>query len=508
MWIAFIVIASFLTEGSTKDCVPYTVGTDIVACICNTTYCDDTPNNDPTISEKGSFYWYVTNKEGLRMKMSTGRFDTDESSLYGTTLIINTEKRYQTIFGFGAAFTDSAGINIKKLSSAAQDQLIRAYYDPKIGSGYTLGRIPIAGTDFSTRPYTYDDYPNDTLLEHFSLAPEDYNYKIPYAKKALELNPEVKFISAAWSAPPWMKTNNRLNGFGFLKNEYNQLWANYLLKFLDEYKNNGIDIWAISTGNEPMNAYTPNFPLTTMGWTPDSMANWVAKFMGPTLASSIHNETLIFALDDNRNVMPSFVVPIFSEANASKYTAGTAIHFYKDSIAPPIVLDWTHNLFPDKVLLMTEASIGPLSWETRNVASDTWNRGENYILSIIEYMNHWSVGWMDWNLALDETGGPNWLNNYIDAAIMVNPDKDEFYKLPIYYAIKHFSRFVNRDSIRVSITDTDSIKSSAFETPSGEVVVVLYNRNNSSKSIILKDLQRGTFRLKLSSYSMNTVIYK
>lgn len=91
-------------------------------------------------------------------------------------------------------------------------------------------------------------------------------------------------------------------------------------------------------------------------------------------------------------------------------------------------------------------------------------------------MNHWSVGWMDWNLALDETGGPNWLNNYIDAAIMVNPDKDEFYKLPIYYAIKHFSRFVNRDSIRVSITDTDSIKSSAFETPSGEVVVVLYNR--------------------------------
>lgn len=145
---------------------------------------------------------------------------------------------------------------------------------------------------------------------------------------------------------------------GFLKNEYNQLWANYLLKFLDEYKNNGIDIWAISTGNEPMNAYTPNFPLTTMGWTPDSMANWVAKFMGPTLASSIHNETLIFALDDNRNVMPSFVVPIFSEANASKYTAGTAIHFYKDSIAPPIVLDWTHNLFPDKVLLMTEASIG------------------------------------------------------------------------------------------------------------------------------------------------------
>ncbi|XP_043259549.1 lysosomal acid glucosylceramidase-like [Colletes gigas] len=507
MWKTFAIAAVFFAAGNAKDCVPYFDGTDIVACICNATYCDDTPNNDPKIPEKGTSYWYVTNKEGLRMKMLKAEFNTYHESSPDETLIVDTKKRYQTIFGFGAAFTDSAGINIKSLSRATQEQLIRACYDPESGSRYTLGRIPIASTDFSTRGYTYDDYANDTSLEHFALAPEDYDYKIPYARMALELNPEVRFVGAAWSAPPWMKTVNKLDG-GFLKNEYYQLWANYLLKFLDEYKKNGIDMWAITTGNEPLNAIEPIFPLTTMGWTPESMADWVSKFLGPTLASSIHNGTLILALDDNRHVLPRFVEPILSEKNGSKYTAGTAVHFYKDSIAPATVLDAIHDLFPDKVLLMTEASVAPVSWRTPNAVPDTWNRGESYALSIIEYMNHWSIGWLDWNLALNEAGGPSWLNNSNDAAIIVNSDRDEFYKLPLYYAIKHFSRFVDRGSVRVSITDTDSIKSTAFTTTLEEVVVVLCNRNNSSKSVILKDLYRGTLRLELSPHSMNTVIYQ
>lgn len=89
----------------------------------------------------------------------------------------------------------------------------RAYYGSN-GSRYSLGRIPIAGTDFSTRPYTYDDVAGDVSLQNFSLTEEDYDYKIPYLRKAIELNPDVKFFSAAWSAPPWMKTNDRINGFG------------------------------------------------------------------------------------------------------------------------------------------------------------------------------------------------------------------------------------------------------------------------------------------------------
>lgn len=91
-------------------------------------------------------------------------------------------------------------------------------------------------------------------------------------------------------------------------------------------------------------------------------------------------------------------------------------------------------------------------------------------------MNHWAVGWVDWNLALDETGGPNWIQNYVDSPIIVNADNDEFYKQPMYYALKHFSRFVDRGSIRISITETNDVKATAFVTPLNQVVVVLYNK--------------------------------
>nr|XP_031838819.1 lysosomal acid glucosylceramidase-like [Nomia melanderi] len=509
MWGTFLVFVFFFVTVSAKDCVPYTIDGNVIACICNSTYCDDTPENEPIVPEKGSFYWYVSNKGGDRLRMTTGKFNSNKtSSVSGEHLILNSKKKYQTILGFGGAFTDSVGINLRKLSPATQDQLIRTYYDPKVGSRYNLARVPIGGTDFSTRAYTYDEHINDTSLEHFQLTYEDYEYKIPFIKKARELNPTTKLLSAAWTAPTWMKTNGKYNGYGFLEKKYYQLYADYLLKFLDAYKENGLDMWAITTGNEPTNAYRLHFPLNTMGWTPQTMADWVANYMGPSLALSSHNETLILLLDDNRNVLPWFVSPTFTDRNASKYAAGTAVHWYEDSNTPATVLDWTHDSFPDKIILLTEASLVPRTWGTPKVVSEIWKRAEMYASSIIEYMNHWAVGWMDWNLALDERGAPNWLNNTNDASVIVNPSKDEFYKTPMYYAIKHFSRFVDRHSVRISITNTATIKTTAFVTPSAEIVVVLCNRNNSSKTMTLTDLDRGTMHLTLSPNSINTVIYQ
>ncbi|XP_033196409.2 lysosomal acid glucosylceramidase [Bombus vancouverensis nearcticus] len=506
-WKTLLLVTFFFSKGIANECVPYRIDNDVIACVCNATYCDGLPDGRPEVPEEGNSYWYVSNKQGLRMKMSELKFDSCENFPVDVTLTIDNTKKYQTIFGFGGAFTDSTGINIAKLSPATQLQLIRAYYDPKEGSRYTLGRIPIGASDFSERSYTYDDTPNDTTLKHFSLANEDFDYKLLYARKALEFNSEIKFFSAAWTAPLWMKSND--NGLTFLKEEYYQVYADYLLKFLDEYKNNGIDIWAITTGNEPLTALIFKLPNISMGWEPETMSNWIANNLGPTLASSPHNKTLLFAFDENRQVLPKFIEPTFRNQNAKKYVAGTAVHWYQDSKTPADVLDQTHDEFPDKLIFMTEASvIGPPIWNTSKVKLESWHRGERYILSIIEYMNHWSIGWVDWNLALDETGGPNNVNNNIDAAIIVNPKTDEFYKQPMYYAIKHFSRFVDRGSVRISITDTDTIKSAAFVTPSAENVVVLYNRATSPRHVVLKDVQKGTLCLELSPQSMNTLKYK
>ncbi|XP_076767210.1 lysosomal acid glucosylceramidase-like [Xylocopa sonorina] len=503
-WKILLLLIFLWGEGIANECVPYRIDNEVVACVCNATYCDYTLADIP---KEDSSYWYVSNKQGQRMKKLEQKFGSCTSPPPDETLTVDSTKKYQTIIGFGGAFTDSVGIHLGKLSPATRDQLIRAYYDPKEGSRYTLGRIPIGATDFSTRYYMYDDVANDTSLKHFALVKEDYEYKIPYAKKALELNTETLFLSAAWSAPSWMKIKGDLNGLNFLKEEYYQTFANYVVKFLDEYKRNGLDIWAISTGNEPLSSLILNFPNSTMAWTPQSMADWVGNYLGPSLSSSSHKETIVLALDDSRPLLPWFVEPTFSSKNATKYATGIAVHWYLDFLAPANLFDETHDEFPNKFIILSESSISPPVWDTPKIKTESWQRGEKYILSIIEYMNHWVTGWVDWNLVLDKTGGPNWLGISVDAAIIANPEKDEFYKQPIYYAIQHFSKFVVRDSVRISVTDTDTIKSTAFQTPSGEVVVVLYNRGTTTKRIVLNDLQKGELCLELSPLSMNTLRY-
>ncbi|XP_043259524.1 lysosomal acid glucosylceramidase-like [Colletes gigas] len=506
MWKTFLVIAFFCAAGNANDCVPRRFGFDGIVCVCNATYCDGLSKNQPEVPDEGNAFMYVSNKNGLRLQESLVQFNTCHISLFESTLTVDTTKRYQTIAGFGGALTDSAGLNIKKLSSAAQDQLLRSYYDPKTGSGYNLARLPIGGSDFSTRPYTYDPYDNDTTLEHFNLAFEDHEYKIPFLQKALKLNPNLKLFGAVWSPPPWMKTNNKVNGAGFLKKEYYQLYAEYILKFLKKYKEFGIDIAAVSTGNEPGNGVVIVDPLSSMGWTPNTVAKWIANNLGPTLAASEHNRTQILVLDDQRIFLPWYVEEIAKNEEAMKYVAGIASHWYTDFIVPTSVLDQTHDKFPDKFLIMTEACLGtgePLT----PVVLGSWYRGEKYFLSILEYMNHWYAGWVDWNMVLDKTGGPNWIKNNVDAPIIVNPESDEFFKQPMYYALKHFSRFVGRGSVKVSVTDTLHIKSTAFVTPSNKVVVVLYNRGLSPKQVVLKDAKKSSLCLELSPQSMNTIKY-
>ncbi|OAD60320.1 Glucosylceramidase, partial [Eufriesea mexicana] len=507
-WRAVLLLVTLIyitREGDANECAPRSFGENRIVCVCNATYCDDTPDNDPKVLANGTVYWYVSSEEGLRMQMSSAHIGSCSDS-NSVVLNINTAEKYQTILGYGAAFTDSAGIHISSLSQPVQEQLLRSYFD-WTGSRYSLARIPIGGTDFSTRPYTYDDGNADPTLQNFRLAQEDYKYKIPYVKKAVKLNPNVKIFSAVWSPPAWMKTNDRINGSGFLKTEYYQVYADYIVKFLEEYKKNDLDVWAVSTGNEPMDAFAPGNRLNCLGWIPETQREWIANNLGPTLENSNHNKTLILYLDDQRLFIPWEVNKVFMNKKAKDYVSGIAVHWYTDFIVPPTQLDKTHDLHPEKFILMTEACTGSEFFEERKVILGLWERGVIYILSIIQYMNHWGVGWVDWNIVLDQSGGPNWIKNYVDAAIIVNAEKDEFYKQPMYYAIKHFSRFVARGSVRVSISEALNIEATAFVTPADEVVVVAYNKNPLATDVVLNDPNKGPICLELPAHSMNTVIY-
>lgn len=92
-------------------------------------------------------------------------------------------------------------------------------------------------------------------------------------------------------------------------------------------------------------------------------------------------------------------------------------------------------------------------------------------------MNHSVSGWVDWNLALDNHGGPTWANNFVDAAVIVNTTADEFYKQPMFYAIGHFSKFIPVGSIRVELSGgSETVKGVALKTPDDVYCVIILNK--------------------------------
>ncbi|XP_023245563.1 glucosylceramidase-like [Copidosoma floridanum] len=500
-----LFIASALSTALAQDCKPVDFWGDSIVCECNATYCDYYSDSKPLNSDE--FISYVTSKGGKRLSRSEGNILNKAKNSH--VININSNIQYQAIEGFGGAFTDAAGINIKKLSKGSQDNLIRSYFGVD-GSKYNFGRVPIAGTDFSTRPYTYDDVHGDVNLTNFTLSNEDFEYKIPIIKQALELNPSLRLVSASWTAPPWMKSNKEYNGFGYLLDDYYQTYANYIVKFLEAYKNNGLEIWAVSTGNEPFTSLVPISHINTMFWSSRTVSVWIQENLGPTLQQSTSNNTQILVLDDQRVALPWYMINMRRHnPGALKYVSGIAVHWYTDEYFPAFVLDVTHDEFPDKFLLMTEFSVGDRPWEHPKVQLGSWSRADRLVKKLFENLSHWVVGWIDWNLALDTTGGPNWVQNYVDAMIIVDAEKDVFYKQPMFYALAHFSKFVPRSSVRIHTNSADkSVLSLAFKTPNNEIRVLLYNESDQKKNITIADEKVGYINIEMPEYSLHTLLYK
>ncbi|XP_033218105.1 lysosomal acid glucosylceramidase-like [Belonocnema kinseyi] len=506
MILPILIFSSFVIQGYAEKCIYRSFGGDSVVCVCNSTYCDSTPVTDTP--EKGTYLWYMSNQFGKRMFLTKGKMKS--SRVDGTIITLNRNIRYQKILGFGGSFSDATGINILSISKASQEKLLESYFGIN-GSRYNIGRVPIGGSDFSTRPYTLDDVDEDTDLQYFSLTEEDFKYKIPMIKWAKALNPNLQLLAVAWTAPAWMKSLQKNAGFGILEPKYYQSYSEYLLKFLKAYKKHDLNFWGISSGNEPTASVSPlGNILPNMGWIPNELANWIAYHLGPTLASSNCNETRILILDDQRANVPWFVDQTFGNHNAKKYVSGIAVHYYMDIFVSPNVLDQAHEKYPDKFILMSEAC---MTLKGADICLGCWSKTELYILEIFENLNHWAIGWVDWNLALNKIGGPTYIKNYVNAAIIVDEKRDEFYKLPLYYAIHHFSRFVCPGSVRINVSLTnvplfDAITAIAFETPSKETIVLLYNKNNEGYKVAIEDGEEGFINIIVPPYSLNTIVYR
>ncbi|XP_068084145.1 lysosomal acid glucosylceramidase-like [Anabrus simplex] len=466
-------------------CSPRDYGWGSNVCVCNASYCDIiTPSMEKNLPFN-KYLRYSSSKHGLRLLKSLGFFvpqlkknTTNDMAFFE----VDHNTQYQKVLGFGGAVTDAAALNIMSLSEKTRNFLLRSYFGRE-GARYSLLRVPMAGTDFSTRFYTYDDLANDTKLTYFSLAEEDHQYKIPVIKRARSISYQTLLLQACpWTAPEWMKFSNGKDGFNRLNPIYYQSWAEYYVKFLKNYYKSGIYFWSVSMQNEPSIGYLMSFGNYTMGWSPQEQYQWLTRNLGPTLAKRGFGKLRILAMEDNRVLLPFWPNQTLVDEVAKDYISGFAIHWYTRAVSDPQQLDLTHDLFPGMFLLYTEAAFGPflgLTHPSPNLGS--WERAEAYSSHIIQVLNHWATGWMDYNLALNLQGGPNWSGNVVDASVIVNATADEFYKQPMFYAIAHFSRFVPRGSrrIRLITLDNKGVENVAFVTPSGTIVTILLNRYDS-----------------------------
>ncbi|XP_001657204.2 glucosylceramidase [Aedes aegypti] len=499
-------------------------------CVCNVTYCDTLEFEDP--SRPGEFVLVSSSRNGTRFGQSRGKFVQADNATFlaavrllprqrmarstrSVIIEVNREKRYQRIVGFGGAFTGAVSYNLGLLKPELRKSMYRSYYSKKVGIGYNMMRIPIGGCDFDLKPWAYNESPmDDAKLSNFTELDQRDVEKIEQIKELMEVtgNRDIKFMGAAWSPPRWMKSNNDWSGSSRLKPEYYQTWADYHIQYLRLMKAAGLNYWAISTGNEPMNAVIGFLFIRFMslGWVATNQGKWVAKNLGPALKNSEFKNVKLFAGDDQRYTFPWWFSQMDQgHPDATKFVDGFAVHWYWDGVTPPGLLDQASHLYPDKLIFNTEASLGDKPFQTHGPILGSWDRAESYITYVLQDLQHSVNGWIDWNLMLNEIGGPNYANNYVESAVVVNATTgEEVYKQPIFYGLGHFSRFITEGSVRVETTSDDSgMIVVGFLRPDNRTVLVFYNKKSSSCEVTIRDPERGLTQLEIPAKSVHSILY-
>ena len=392
----------------------------------------------------------------------------EESSAF---IMVDPTRRFQTIIGFGGAFTDAAAETFAKLPAARQAELLTAYFSPTKGLGYTLGRTNINSCDFSSDTYSYDDTPGDTALTHFSIA-HDLKYRIPFIKAAqTAAGGRLTLFASPWSPPAWMKTNGDMAHGGKLKPEDRQAWADYYARFVQAYQKQGIPIWGLTVQNEPMSTQSWESCL----YTGQDEHDFVRDYLGPTLRKTGLSGIKLMIWDHNRGIMYQRAQAVYEDPAAAQYVWGTAFHWYSgDHFDSPQAV---HEAFPQKNLLFTEGSEG----FTTDPAAQ-WEGGERYGKNVLLDLSHWAVGWTDWNLLLDERGGPNHVGNYCSAPVMADTQTGALHYSPSYYYLGHFAKFIRPGAQRIACTSTDdTLLCAAFINPDNTVAAIVLNLTGEAR---------------------------
>lgn len=434
---------------------------------------------------------------------------TDERQFYpasqpvesAVSVFVNPYKKFQKHLGMGGAITDASAEVFAKLGKKNQQKLLDIYYDKNNGIGYNLVRTNIHSCDFSSGSYTYVSN-DDKTLSTFDIG-HDLKYRIPMIKRAkASIGEDFVFYASPWSPPAFMKTNNHMLKGGALKPEYYQSWALYYTRFIKAYEEQGLPVWGITVQNEPM---------ATQRWesciyTAEEERDFVKTALGPTMQREGLGNRKIIVWDHNRDLLSHRAMTIFEDPDASQYVWGIGFHWYETWAGGLPMFDNLTNVkeaFPDMNLIFTEGCaerFDPDKYEF-------WPNAERYGKSIINDFNAGTVAWTDWNILLDERGGPNHVGNFCFAPVHADTQKDRLIITPIYYYLGHFSRFIRPEATRISTSVSRShLLSTSYQNENGSMITVVMNQSSEPIDYQLYVMDEA-IGVQIPAHAIQTIIY-
>ena len=476
----------------------------------------------------------------------------------GLVIEIDPYETRQTLLGIGTSFTESSVFVLAHLEDQERKNVMRRIFGED-GANFSMARTPIGSTDFSVEgKYSYADVAGDVALESFSvqvdragfsrnsypgLANESYDV-LPMIEEALAIkasqeSSDLRIIASAWTAPPWMKTietwyikptpeNNWQGTGGELKPEYIATYADYLVRYLDAYQAQGVDIWGLTPVNEP---HGNSGQWESMHFTPDTQNDFIKHYLGPRLHESGHSDIKLLIYDQNRDGLEEWTDVMFADEQTAQYVYGAAVHWYSSTNEVyEDVFERVHDFFPEFSIIHTEGTIDDLGKEASGGIDDperfkesgwfgndtfwwnanatdwaytatwAWNSDHHpiyapvhrYARDIIVGFNHWLEGWIDWNIVLDANGGPNHVGNFCGAPIMIDTATGEVYYTPVYFVLAQLSRTIRpgdvavRTQQRLEGLDRDALHASASINDEGLLSVQLLNTTKAPIDVALR----------------------
>lgn len=426
-------------------------------------------------------------REGRYYVTDTPAYGVGDPTTEGGVINLFDDVQYQEILGFGGALTESAAYNYSLLTAEQKREFLERCYGKEQGLGYRIGRTHINSCDFSLDIYDYVQA-GDMTLDTFDISRER-KYVIPFLQDIQAYCGEpLTLMAAPWSPPAYMKNNASAIGGGSLREDCRRLWALYYAKYIEAFRAEGIVISAISVQNEPNAVQT----WESCFYSAEEERDFLEQHLIPVLDERGLSDIRIIVWDHNKERVYDRAKTILYSPEMRERVWAVGHHWYSGDHFDGLSLVQEQLGKPN---ICTEFCGG--------IEEDAAALAERYAREMCENLNHYMIASCDWNILLDDEGGPfhnrtaqmvthdgkvlEYKCNGCYAPILYDREKKELVYTPIYYAIGHFARFIQAGARRVAVTKfSDDLHVCAFRNPDDSLVVVVLNATDVNSNFHLR----------------------